>query len=199
MTKKDRDKLTQLQELHQLESKVKQLTDQVMSSEETIGQLRQEVAVRVGISSATLSGDGSTTNPTGSSPVPHLTEQRGRELLKTELSCRDATIQRLRRDVLLSPPGPRLPVCSAGCPWAEDLSAADGATGEPTGAPEGTQPKRAAAEGPADPDTAGRGAPHSELCQGQRGHRECPGRAEVCGPGGGADRDPSPETKGSLG
>lgn len=49
----------------------------------------------------------------------------------------------------------------AGCPWAENLSAADGATGEPTGAPEGTQPKRAAAEGPADPDTAGRGAPHS--------------------------------------
>lgn len=49
----------------------------------------------------------------------------------------------------------------AGCPWAEDLSAAEGATGEPTGAPEGTQPKRAAAEGPADPDTAGRGAPHS--------------------------------------
>nr|XP_046205333.1 myosin-1-like isoform X3 [Oncorhynchus gorbuscha] len=102
MTRKDQDKLTQLQELHQLESRVKQLTDQVRSSEETIGQLRQEVAVRVGISSATLSGDGSTTDPTGSSPVPHLTEQRGRELLKTELSCRDATIQRLRRDVLLS-------------------------------------------------------------------------------------------------
>uniref|UniRef100_A0A4W5MVQ3 Uncharacterized protein n=1 Tax=Hucho hucho TaxID=62062 RepID=A0A4W5MVQ3_9TELE len=73
MTRKDQDKLTQLQELHQLESRVKQLTDQ-----------------------------GSTTDLTGSSPVPHLTEQRSRELLKTELSRRDATIQRLRRDVLLS-------------------------------------------------------------------------------------------------
>eukprot|EP00063_Salmo_salar_P056241 XP_014031076.1 PREDICTED: putative leucine-rich repeat-containing protein DDB_G0290503 [Salmo salar] len=91
MTRKYQDTLTQLQELHQLESRVKQLTDQVRSSEETIGQLRQEVAVRVGISSATLSGDvstagkGSTTDSTGSSPVPHLTEQRGRELLKTEV------------------------------------------------------------------------------------------------------------------
>ncbi|XP_029577364.1 trichohyalin-like [Salmo trutta] len=46
--------------------------------------------------------EGSTTDSTGSSPVPHLTEQRGRELLKTELSRWDATIQRLQRDVLLS-------------------------------------------------------------------------------------------------
>ncbi|XP_070301406.1 cytospin-A-like [Salvelinus sp. IW2-2015] len=65
MTRKDQDKLTQLQELHQLESRVKQLTDQVRSSEETIGQLRQDVAVRVSISSATLSGDVSTAGKVG--------------------------------------------------------------------------------------------------------------------------------------
>ncbi|XP_010901561.3 golgin subfamily A member 4 isoform X2 [Esox lucius] len=73
MTRMDQNKLTQLQELHQLESRVKQLSDQV-----------------------------STTEQTGSSPVSHLTEQRSQELLKAELSHRDTTIRRLQQDLLLS-------------------------------------------------------------------------------------------------
>ncbi|KAL1007248.1 hypothetical protein UPYG_G00083990 [Umbra pygmaea] len=73
MTRKDQDKLKQLQELHQLKSRVKLLSEQA-----------------------------STTDQTASCQAHHLPQQKSTELLKTELSRRDATIQRLRRDVLLS-------------------------------------------------------------------------------------------------
>ncbi|XP_045565005.1 putative uncharacterized protein DDB_G0271606 isoform X4 [Salmo salar] len=237
MTRKYQDTLTQLQELHQMESRVKQLTDQVRSSEETIGQLRQEVAVRVGISSATLSGDvstagkGSTTDSTGSSPVPHLTEQRGRELLKTELSRWDATIQRLRRDVLLSHQARDSQSAQLDV-HGQRISQLQRELQESQLELQRGHSRREQQQRDLQTQTQQAEELHTQLAEVKgrlvqvegenvalmgyklelraeverlaavvyslqssvriRGHRECPGLAEVCGPGGGADRDPCP-------
>ncbi|KAG5270689.1 hypothetical protein AALO_G00195430 [Alosa alosa] len=89
ISQKDHDKLWQLQQLHHLESRVKELTEEVQNSEETIAQLKQEMSVRTP-SSLTREVSTDASGPSGT------------ELLKAELSSRDATIERLRRDLLLS-------------------------------------------------------------------------------------------------
>ncbi|XP_045565003.1 putative uncharacterized protein DDB_G0271606 isoform X2 [Salmo salar] len=211
--------------------------EQVRSSEETIGQLRQEVAVRVGISSATLSGDvstagkGSTTDSTGSSPVPHLTEQRGRELLKTELSRWDATIQRLRRDVLLSHQARDSQSAQLDV-HGQRISQLQRELQESQLELQRGHSRREQQQRDLQTQTQQAEELHTQLAEVKgrlvqvegenvalmgyklelraeverlaavvyslqssvriRGHRECPGLAEVCGPGGGADRDPCP-------
>ncbi|XP_043099198.1 trichohyalin isoform X2 [Puntigrus tetrazona] len=91
MSLKGQHELQQLQQLLQLEAKVKELQEQVQGSEGTIVQLRLELAKKAESSSATLNVASS-----------DFTNLRGTELLKSELSRRDASIQRLRQDLLLS-------------------------------------------------------------------------------------------------
>ncbi|KAL4630269.1 polyamine-modulated factor 1-binding protein 1 isoform X3 [Arapaima gigas] len=72
MSMKDEDKLEQLQELHRLESRIKELTQEVNADAMLL------------------------------SPVLQPNVLRGARLLKSELSQKDATIQKLRHDLLLS-------------------------------------------------------------------------------------------------
>ncbi|XP_053491032.1 early endosome antigen 1 isoform X4 [Ictalurus furcatus] len=91
MSLKDQDKLGQLQQLVQLETRVKELTQELQSSAQTIAQLRHEARDGAGSNSVLhrdVSGD--------------QTAARGLELLKSELTHRDASIQKLQRDLLLS-------------------------------------------------------------------------------------------------
>ncbi|XP_042584582.1 trichohyalin-like isoform X2 [Cyprinus carpio] len=91
MSLKEQHELQQLQELLQLEARVKELQEQVQGSEEYIAQLRLELAEKAESSSTTLNVAST-----------DLTALRGTELLKSELSRRDASIQRLRQDLLHS-------------------------------------------------------------------------------------------------
>ncbi|KAK2914340.1 hypothetical protein Q8A67_002739 [Cirrhinus molitorella] len=91
MSLKEQHELQQLQQLLQLEAKVKELQEQVQGSEGTKAQLRLELAERAESNSAMLNVAST-----------DLTALRGTELLKTELSRRDASVQRLRQDLLLS-------------------------------------------------------------------------------------------------
>ncbi|XP_048042036.1 trichohyalin isoform X5 [Megalobrama amblycephala] len=91
MSLKEQHELLQLQQLLQLEARVKELQEQVQGSEETIAQLRLELAERAQSNSGMLNVAST-----------DLTALRGTQLLKTELSRRDVSIQRLRQDLLLS-------------------------------------------------------------------------------------------------
>ncbi|KAK3562218.1 hypothetical protein QTP86_030549, partial [Hemibagrus guttatus] len=91
MSLKDQDKLRQLQQLVQLESRIKELTQELQSSAQTIAQLRHQArdsTTSTSVLHRDVSGD--------------RTAERGLELLKSELTHRDSSIQKLQRDLLLS-------------------------------------------------------------------------------------------------
>ncbi|KAF5901293.1 polyamine-modulated factor 1-binding protein 1 isoform X1, partial [Clarias magur] len=91
MSLKDQDKLGQLQQLVLLETRVKELTQELQKSAQTIAQLRHEARENLASNSVfhrEMSSD--------------QTAAQGLELLKSELAHRDASIRKLQRDLLAS-------------------------------------------------------------------------------------------------
>ncbi|KAF7703395.1 hypothetical protein HF521_022402 [Silurus meridionalis] len=91
MSLKDQEKLQQLKQLVHLEARIKTLTQELQSSAQTIAQLRHEARDST-VSNSVLHRDVSSDQMAG----------RGLEVLKSELTHRDATVQKLQRDLLLS-------------------------------------------------------------------------------------------------
>uniref|UniRef100_A0A8C2KLP4 Polyamine-modulated factor 1-binding protein 1 n=1 Tax=Cyprinus carpio TaxID=7962 RepID=A0A8C2KLP4_CYPCA len=88
MSLKEQHELQQLQELLQLEARVKELQEQVQGSEEYIAQLRLELAEKAESSSTTLNVAST-----------DLTALRGTELLKSELDVQEQRLWDLQRQL----------------------------------------------------------------------------------------------------
>ncbi|XP_048042033.1 trichohyalin isoform X3 [Megalobrama amblycephala] len=88
MSLKEQHELLQLQQLLQLEARVKELQEQVQGSEETIAQLRLELAERAQSNSGMLNVAST-----------DLTALRGTQLLKTELDVQEQRLWDLQREL----------------------------------------------------------------------------------------------------
>uniref|UniRef100_M3XLH9 Uncharacterized protein n=1 Tax=Latimeria chalumnae TaxID=7897 RepID=M3XLH9_LATCH len=96
---KESENLTQLQDLHLLENRIKTLSQKIWQSEETITQLQTELEqVQGGLSDSSHERVSPHVSSSQES-LPH--SSRANELLKAELERRDATILHLQKDVLL--------------------------------------------------------------------------------------------------